>query len=255
MEQNFTIDPNIAYDVVELPSRGIYYPNKRTSIRVAYLTAADENILTSQNLINQGRVISELLKRKIVDKDISSEDLVEEDRQAVLIFLRNTAFGTEYKLKINDPKTNEPFEVEIDLSTLKLKEFNLKANENGHYDYFMKRANKQITFMFLNKKQEDDLENIQNNWEKDQIAPVATKRLEMLIKSVDGNPDIMAIYQFIQKLPILDSQEFKQYVLDNKPGLDLNQEVTTPSKEKIQIKVGFGLDFFRPFYGIQKKSA
>ena len=33
MEQQFTIDPNIAYDVIELPSRGIYYPNKKKSVK------------------------------------------------------------------------------------------------------------------------------------------------------------------------------------------------------------------------------
>jgi hypothetical protein len=35
--------------VVELPSKGIHYQNKKKSLRVAYLTAADENILSSPN--------------------------------------------------------------------------------------------------------------------------------------------------------------------------------------------------------------
>ena len=46
MEQ-YIIDPTISYDVVELPSRGIYYQNKKKSLRVAYLTASDENILSA----------------------------------------------------------------------------------------------------------------------------------------------------------------------------------------------------------------
>ena len=65
MENRIPIDPNIAYDVVELPSQGIYYADGRKSLRIAYLTAVDENILTSPNLIAQGRVIDELLKRKL----------------------------------------------------------------------------------------------------------------------------------------------------------------------------------------------
>ncbi len=67
MEQ-FAIDPTIAYDVVELPSKGIHYANKKKSVRVAYLTAADENILSSQNLLKTNTVIDELLKRKILIK-------------------------------------------------------------------------------------------------------------------------------------------------------------------------------------------
>ena len=66
----------------------IYYKNKKKSVKVAYLTAADENILSSQNLISSGKVIDELLRRKVLDKDLSVDEIVEEDRQAILIFLR-----------------------------------------------------------------------------------------------------------------------------------------------------------------------
>ena len=65
--EEFRIDPTIQYDVVELPSRGIHYTSNKKSLRVAYLTASDENILSAQNLIQNNTVIDELLKRKIVD--------------------------------------------------------------------------------------------------------------------------------------------------------------------------------------------
>ena len=68
--EEFRIDPSIAYDVVELPSKGIYYTNNKKSVRVAYLTASDENILSSSALINSGGGVEELLKRKIIDKDL-----------------------------------------------------------------------------------------------------------------------------------------------------------------------------------------
>ena len=88
--ENYQIDPTIAYDVVELPSKGIFYTNGRKSLRIAYLTAADENILISPNLLQSDGVIDELLKRKILDRDVIIDELVNEDRQAILIFLRNT---------------------------------------------------------------------------------------------------------------------------------------------------------------------
>ena len=74
--EEFRVDPTIAYDVVELPSRGIHYQNKKKSLKVAYLTAADENILSAQNLIATNGVIDELLRRKILDRDIQIEDIV-----------------------------------------------------------------------------------------------------------------------------------------------------------------------------------
>ena len=75
--EELRIDPRIAYDVVELPSRGILYENGKKSLRVAYLTAADENILASPNLIQTNAIVNELLKRKILDRDLTVDELVE----------------------------------------------------------------------------------------------------------------------------------------------------------------------------------
>ena len=83
MEQ-LRIDPSIAYDVVELPSKGIHYANKKKSLRVAYLTASDENILAAPSLVTTNSVVTELLKRKILDRDISVDEIVEEDKQAII---------------------------------------------------------------------------------------------------------------------------------------------------------------------------
>lgn len=249
MEQ-YNINPSIAYDVVELPSKGIYYPNKKKSVRVAYLTANDENILSSTTLINNGKVVDELLRRKILDRELNVDDIVEEDRQAVLIFLRNTAFGSEYSVSAIDPKTKERFETVIDLSELSVKDFKLIEDSNGEYKFFMEKSKVTITFNFLTKKQENEIEEIKKSWNGIGVAPVVTKQLEFMIKSVEGNRDPMNIRNFIETLPIKDSQEFRKFVLDNKPGIDLTKEIVTPSGEKTKVEVGFGVEFFRPFYGI-----
>jgi len=246
------IDPTIAYDVVELPSKGVHYPNNKKSVKVAYLTASDENILSSPNLLATSSVIIELLKRKVIDKDIEAEDIVQEDREAILIFLRNTAFGTEYKMTAVDPKTKEEFDTVIDLSSIKIKDFTLVADTNDEYPYFLEKCKKKITFKFLNQKQEDELDKIEKSWkEEDGIPPIKTKKLEMMIKSIDGNRDIMTLFGFINNnMPLKDSQDFQKFVFDNKPGLDLTQTIETPSKETIRASVGFGVEFFRPFYGV-----
>ena len=248
--EEFRIDPNIAYDVVELPSRGIHYTNNKKSVRIAYLTAADENILSSPSLIATNKVVDELLKRKILDKDLSIDDLVEEDRQAILIFLRNTSFGSDYKVTSTDPKTGEQFDFELDLSTVKTKDFKLIADSNGEYPYFMEKSKLDITFNFLNKKQEKEIDAIRDSWNGNGVAPIITKQLEMMIKSVAGNKDLMNIRNFIENMPIKDSQDFRKFINENKPGLDLTQTAITPSGDTIQVEIGFGVEFFRPFYGL-----
>ncbi len=249
MEQN-RIDPTISYDVIELPSRGIHYENKKKNVRVAYLTAVDENILSSPNLIATQQVVNELLKRKVLDKDLSIDDLVEEDKQAILIFLRNTAFGSEYNLTLTDPKTEKEFSAVVDLATLKTKDFKLESDENDEYKYYMEKSKVNVTFKFLSKKQEDEIDQIRDSWNGNGIAPIITKQLEFMIKSVSGNREPMQIRAFIEKMPIKDSQDFRKFVNENKPGLDLTQNITTPSGDIIQANIGFGVEFFRPFYGI-----
>jgi hypothetical protein len=107
-----------------------------------------------------------------------------------------------------------------------------------------------ITFNFLNKKQEKELDQIRDSWNGNGVAPIITKQLEMMIKSVAGNKDLMNIRNFIENMPIKDSQDFRKFINENKPGLDLTQTAITPSGDTIQVEIGFGVEFFRPFYGL-----
>jgi hypothetical protein len=248
--EEFRIDPSISYDVVELPSKGIYYKNKKKSVRVSYLTASDENILSSSSLINSGGVIDELLKRKILDRDLPNDEIIDEDRQAILVFLRNTAFGSDYNIVVTDPKTNEEFIIKVDLSTLKVKDFTLTEDSNGEYSFTMEKSKVDITFSFLTLKQEKEIDEIKKSWNGIGAPPIVTKQLEFMIKSIGGNRDIMNIRNFIETMPIKDSQDFRKFINENKPGLDLTQKITTPSGDIVQIEIGFGVEFFRPFYGI-----
>ena len=248
--EEFRIDPSVAYDVVELPTRGVLYQNGKKSLRVAYLTAADENILVAPNLVQTKSIVEELLKRKILDKDISVDELHEEDIEAIMIFLRNTAFGSEYSVTLIDPKTEKEFKVDVDLSSLTYKKFDLVPDSNGEYSYFLPKSKIDITFKFLNKKQENEIEAIKKNWNGIGYPPIVTKQLEFMIKSVQGNRDLMNIKNLIDNLPIVDSQSFRKYVNDNKPGLDLKQKVTAPSGEEVEFFINFGVEFFRPFFGL-----
>ena len=112
---------NLPHDVVPLPSQGKFYPSGKKSLKVGYLTASDENLLMSQNLKEVNTLITSLLRSKIYEPDISPEQLLEGDAEAILVFLRNTAFGSQYKIKTTDPKTKQVFDVEINLDELNFK--------------------------------------------------------------------------------------------------------------------------------------
>ena len=248
--EEYKIDPTISYDVVELPSRGIHYENKKKSLRVSYLTASDENILSAQNLISTNMVVDELLKRKILDKDLPIDELSDEDRSAILIFLRNTSFGPEYTFYLRDPKNDEEFTAVVDLSEITFKDFTLAPDEMGEFKFHFPKSNVDITFKFLTKKQLKEIEKIEESWNGIGVAPIVTKQLEMMIKSIAGNRDLMNIHNFVEQMPIKDSQDFRKFVKEHKPNLDLVKSVTAPSGELVNVEIGFGVEFFRPFYGV-----
>lgn len=146
-----TYDYDEPYDLVPLPSRGLVYKNIPEKIPVSYLTASDEDLITSPNLYIDGKIMDLLLSRKIMDKRIKPENLIDEDREAIIIWLRSTSYGSNFPVKVTDPVTGEVFDSEVDLSTLKYKEFNLTPDENGLFDFILPNED-EIKFKFLTNK-------------------------------------------------------------------------------------------------------
>ena len=148
------------YDIIQLPSNGQCYKNKLDRVPVAYLTAYDENIITSPNLYKDGLVIDFLLKNKIVNKDINPDDLVSGDVDAITLFLRATSYGPEFPIVVRDPDSGEQIETVVDLTTLKPKDFKLIGDENGWFEYETPLKKDKIKFRYLTRKQEKQLQKI-----------------------------------------------------------------------------------------------
>jgi len=153
-------DTMLQYDVIQLPSNGQCYRSKVDRVPVAYLTAYDENIITSPNLYKDGLVIDYLLKNKIVNSDINVEDLVSGDADAITLFLRATSYGPDFPIVVRDPETGEQIETTVDLTTLKPKEFKLVGDENGHFEFVTPLKKDRIKFRYLTRKQERQLRQV-----------------------------------------------------------------------------------------------
>ena len=240
----------LPYDMVSLPSQGVFYKNKKKAVQVTYLNASDENLLATPALQANGELINMLLSRKILDKDMNVMDMPECDKEAVLVFLRNTAFGSDYKVTLTDPKTKEDFESTIDLSVLKTNEVGVDLDDNNEFDYYLEMSKKKVKLSFLTPQDERILKKVDEQNKTAAVNTYMTKQLEMLLKEIDGVRDPMTIAQFIQTMPIRDSQNIRKVIRENSPSLDLTIPVLTPSNEEINVRITFGVEFFRPFYGI-----
>ena len=143
------IDFSSTFDVIPLPSKGECYENSMKTIAVSYLTANDENMIVSPNLYRDGLIIDYLLKAKIRNQDIDPDDLLEGDRDAIILWLRATGYGLQYPITVTDNNTGVEFDTTIDLSQIKHKPFLLKGDEKGYFDFITPNTKDLIKFKFL----------------------------------------------------------------------------------------------------------
>ena len=151
---------SVAFDVIPLPSKGLPYRHKTERVQVAYLTANDENMFVSPNLYRDGLLIDYLLEDKILDNGIEPSELLDGDRDAIILWLRATGYGNEFPITATDKATNTEFESVIDLSTIKFKDFNLESDERGWFDFVLPASGDETKFRFLNHRENEELKKL-----------------------------------------------------------------------------------------------
>ena len=114
-------------ETIDLPTKGkIYGPNSPLSsgkVELKYMTAKEEDILTSQNLIKKGLVIEKLLDALIVTQGINQDMLILGDKNALMIASRILAYGPEYTVEVSHPNDpDQKVEHKFDLSKCPFKE-------------------------------------------------------------------------------------------------------------------------------------
>lgn len=243
---------NLPHDVVQLPSKGIFYKSKKGSVKVGYLTAADENIIAAADYKKsiQESIILPLVRNKLYERDIRPEELIDGDIEAILIFLRNTSFGPEYNVSAFDPQTEERFKATIMLDELNYKKVNQQPNSEGYFETTLPISKAKVKLKILDLRDKMEIENILSMYPSERTAPTITTRLLKQIVELDGEADKGKISTFIEKMPIGDSKYIRRFILDNEPRLDLTKEVIAPSGEKVVVDITFGVEFFRPFLSV-----
>lgn len=146
----------VQYDIIPLPSNGQCYPHKKGRIPVAYLTASDENLIVSPNMYRDGKLLDVILRRKVLDKSINVDDLCAGDRDAIILWLRATAYGDDFPITATNRETGKSYDTVVQLSSLKYKELKLEGDENGCLTYNADNGDV-IKFRYLSKAKEDEL--------------------------------------------------------------------------------------------------
>ena len=236
---------NLPHDVVRLPSEGKFYKSKKKSVKVGYLTAADENVIMGSNTDD---MIMTLVRSKLYEPDLKPDEMLNGDIEAILIFLRNTSFGPEYKISINDPETGKKFSADILLDELDFRKPSTDPNEDGTFDVVLPKSQASVKLKPLIYKEIQELNKAADSYPAGRVAPRVTMKLQKQILSVNGDTSPSTIIKFIEGLPIMDSKYIRNFLKDNTPSLDLRRQTTTPSGEMVNFDITFGVEFFRPFF-------
>ena len=118
MVDDFGIE--IAAESVPLPSKGLIYPEDNPlfgmeNIEIKPMTAREEDILTSRAYIKDGTVITKLIHSCLVDKTINPDDMVAGDRNALMVALRITGYGSDYDVEVTCPNCKKNNKSTFDL--------------------------------------------------------------------------------------------------------------------------------------------
>ena len=212
-------------DTIELPSKGVFYPNKQSHVKIKHLTAEDENILTSPDLIRSGKVLDVLLDNAIVDGVLSAEDMLVGDRNAVLLYLRKEGYGDEYEVKMNCPSCSSEFRDIVLISELKHKTLETLPDSDGLFTISLPKTKWVIKFRLLNGKDESFLTKkaeIPKKTKKNvSYSQVLTERYILQVMSINNNADKLQIKKAVSNMPIGDSLFLREYIRTVEPGVNM----------------------------------
>ena len=244
-------DPDLmtSYEIVQLPSKGLLYPDGLSEIKIEYMTSKDEDLLTTPSLIENGTVIDALLRRKIKTKGVKPENLLSGDRSALILFLRTSSYGTDYKVNVTDPRTGNVFKDVVDLSKLQYKEMSELPDKDGYFSVFIPMRKKTVKFRLLTIAEEDRIykqaEALQEAY-KEEFSQYSTLKLKSQIVSIDGKTDRSYIDRFVDAMPALDALTIRRKIINVSPEIDMNYEFMTKDGHKFTAPLALGIDFFFP---------
>lgn len=224
-----SIPSYVQYDMIPLPSNGECYKHKKSRVPVAYLTAADENIITSPNMYRDGKILDIILRRKILDKDFNVDSLCSGDRDAILLWLRATSYGDDFPIVTSNPDTKKQYHVSIKLSNFKYKEFNLKSDENALFEFKTENGDV-LKFKYLTHGEEMVLleETTANTTNKNKFDVIRhCKDIKGIMEEISdiSDEDKDLITEDINEIIVITGEDFEENIEEVAPQLITGQMI------------------------------
>jgi len=235
-------------ETVELPSKGLIYPEDHPlangTVEMKYMTAREEDILTNQNYIKKGTVIDKLLQ-SLITSDISYDDLLVGDKNAIMIAARILSYGKDYDFNLGNGLQS------VDLSLFENKEVDesLYTRGQNEFTFQLPTTDNVVTFKLLThgdeKKIEQEVKGLQKI-NKDNITE-ATTRLKHMITSINGSSEKKDIREFVDYgLLAKDARALREEYVRVSPDIDLTVTYEDVDGVDREAALPIGINFFWP---------
>jgi len=265
-DQKQVSDYKFPTEIIELPSKGLIYPKDNPlssgKIELKYMTAKEEDILTTQSYIKDGTVLDRLFQSLIVSNGeglpIKYVDLVVGDKNAIMIASRILGYGKDYEVELNDPFSPDTKQSEtIDLTQFENKEYDgsnqIELHKN-EFEFELPQSKRVITFQLLTESKErkvkHELESAKKQSKKmgDVTSKELTTRLKNMIVSVEGESDRNVINRFVDnELFAQDSKALRSYIKEVGPDIDLTWEfISDATGDRKEMSMPMDTNFFWP---------
>ena len=242
-------------ELVDLPSKGRYpegHPlHGRETIEIKHMTARDEDILTNRSMLKKGVAIDRLIQNLLKDKSIDARSLYVGDRNAILIHARASAYGQDYKTKVQCPACTETSKFKFDLADHTVyhgdewTDFEIEQTPQGTFKTELPLSTIVAEFRPLTGM--DELLLVKEQKGKDGIDNIITKQMKMFTISFNGYTEENVINHVTNNMVAADSKYYRDCFRLISP--DVKMETTFECRHcghKEVMQVPFGADFFWP---------
>ena len=246
-------------ELVDIPSKGLLYPadhplHGKEEIEIRYMTAKEEDILTSKTLLKKGVAIDRFLQNIIVDKNIKVNDLLIGDKNAILIAARSTGYGSDYETQVVCPNCGTKSHESFDLANPFINEskvdekLGIRKTENNNFLLTMPFSKFEVEIRVLTGNDEKQITKLADSRKKGMMQETGmTDQYKMMIVSVQGNAQRNVINHYVDNMPLRDARFLRNAYKVVNPDVKVQKHFECSNCGFDQeMEVPFGADFLWP---------
>ncbi len=243
---------------VDLPSQGVGYPEGhplygKKDVEIRFMTAKDEDILSSESLLKKGLAVDRFLENVIIG-DISSDSILIGDKNAILIAARISGYGNLYETEVSCPSCGQGNELTFDLNNREVisgtlpEDGSVTKNENGNFNVTLPMCKVNVEFRLLTGKDEKlMIKRITDAKKHKRETSTFTDQYKLMVVSAQGETNRAQLNQFVELIPVGDSKVLREAYMAVSPDVKIKDDFECIScGHEQELEVPFGADFFWP---------